>query len=74
VDHLVLLLPLVDAIEDRLAQLRQGGGVSPALAGLLERMRGWMAQPPAALSATRAAMEADLQGWHAGLMRKAGRG
>jgi uncharacterized membrane protein YccC len=75
VDHLVLLLPLVDAIEDRLAQLRQGGGVSPALgaAGTDARLDGAAARRAFGHArghgggSARLARRADAQSW-SGLM------
>ncbi|HZV11540.1 MAG TPA: FUSC family protein, partial [Novosphingobium sp.] len=66
-DHLVLLLPLVDAIEDRIAQIHRLGGLSPALAELLRALGDWASQAPADLSASRADIEAALATWHAGL-------
>jgi uncharacterized membrane protein YccC len=45
--RMVLLLPLLSSICDRLAALRAAGGVTPGLEGLLANLRVWMrAGPP----------------------------
>ncbi|EGD58063.1 efflux transporter permease subunit [Novosphingobium nitrogenifigens DSM 19370] len=65
-DHLVLLMPLVDAIEDRLTVLREPEGTSwpEGLADVLAHLRDWVGQEPQTLSATRAGVEARLAAWH----------
>lgn len=44
-DQLSLLLPLGAAVEDRLANLRQDGGVPPAIEALIADTRFWLAAP-----------------------------
>jgi uncharacterized membrane protein YccC len=66
----VILLPVLAAIRDRLADLREVGGVTPSLAALLERLAAWISTDPdrvdpgeaAALHAGVARIEAGADG------------
>jgi uncharacterized membrane protein YccC len=53
--RMVLLLPLLSSINDRLGALRQAGGVTPGLTGLLADMRVWVraGDPPPRSEADR---------------------
>jgi uncharacterized membrane protein YccC len=60
--RVMLLLPALSGLDDRLSALRAAGGVTPALAGVLARMAAWIgaadtAHPEEAV-ALRAAIEA----------------
>jgi uncharacterized membrane protein YccC len=72
--RMVLLLPLLSSIGDRIAALRAAGGITPGLAALLATMRVWVragAPPPreeaALLRAAIAALEDETDprlGWN----------
>ncbi|MCE7796354.1 FUSC family protein [Sphingobium sufflavum] len=59
-DQVSLLLPLGAALQDRLASLRDYGGVPPAIAGLIADTRDWLATPGEDLTARTARAE-DLR-------------
>ena len=79
----VILLPVLAAIRDRLADLRAANGVTPALASLLDRLGAWFTADPeqvppdeaAAMRAEIARIEggADGHGWSdwPGMLREA---
>ena len=68
-DRLMLLIPLISAIDDRVSSLRTSGALTPALEALLEATRAWVVHPdrpePVALRADIAALAATVppHGW-----------
>lgn len=59
--RVVILLPVLAAIRDRLADLRAVDGVTPALASLLERLAAWFSvEPDQAPPGEAAALRADV--------------
>lgn len=54
------LLPVVSGLESRLGALRAAGGMTPALAALLERMAAWIKGGPAADPAEVTRIEAEI--------------
>ncbi|MDV6330758.1 FUSC family protein [Asticcacaulis sp. 201] len=68
-DRLMLLVPLISALEDRIQSLKQVQGLTPALTALLEGLRAWVAadkrEDPVALRTEIDQLSAQTppQGW-----------
>ena len=68
-DRLMLLIPLISAIDDRVLSLKNAGALTPELTGLLDATRAWVVHPhrpePVALRADIDAVAAAVppRGW-----------